>query len=185
MDTVFQEIWATLGEEFSDLSDAAQFTRILSRLVVAALLGGALGWEREAAGKAAGLRTHMLVSIGAALFVLIPEQAGMDKDGISRIIQGLVTGIGFIGAGAILKVNQEREIHGLTTAAGLWLTAAIGIAAGLGRETSAVLGTILALLVLWALRWVDEIIDGKENAPAEQAASKETKDPPKQRKRSQ
>lgn len=90
----------------------------------------------------------MLVALGSALFILIPQQMGMALGDLSRVIQGVVTGIGFIGAGAILKLIDQGEIKGLTTAAGLWLTAAVGIAAGLGRETSAVLGTCLALLVL-------------------------------------
>jgi putative Mg2+ transporter-C (MgtC) family protein len=147
----WQGAWTALREDFSDLPDAEGLTRLLLRLFVAALLGGILGYERERAGKEAGLRTHMLVCLGAALFVFIPEQAGISDEGLSRVIQGLVTGIGFLGGGTILKLSSERRIEGLTTAAGIWLTAAIGIAAGLGREASAVVGTVVALLVLAAL----------------------------------
>jgi hypothetical protein len=87
----------TLRSEFSDLPDLAQATRILVRLLMAALLGGVLGYERERHGKAAGVRTHMLVAMGAALFVLVPQQGGMDVADMSRVIQGIVTGVGFPG----------------------------------------------------------------------------------------
>jgi putative Mg2+ transporter-C (MgtC) family protein len=140
----------TVAAEFSDAADAEQITRILLRLLLAAALGGVLGYEREHQGKAAGLRTHMLVAMGAALFVLVPQQAGMAVPDLSRVIQGVVAGIGFLGAGAIIKNHRDTEgdVQGLTTAAGVWLTAAIGIACGLGREATAVLSTLLALLVL-------------------------------------
>jgi putative Mg2+ transporter-C (MgtC) family protein len=122
------------------------------RLVLAAVLGGVLGYEREHQGKSAGLRTHMLVAMGAALFVLVPDQAGMEIDDMSRVIQGVVSGIGFLCAGAIVKSVGRRHdaetVHGLTTAAGVWLTAAIGVACGLGREATAVMATLLAFVVL-------------------------------------
>ena len=146
-----QQVGATIQEEFSDLPDAAGVTRITIRLTTAAVLGGILGWERESKGKAAGLRTHMLVSIGAAMFVLVPKQAGASDADLTRVIQGLVAGIGFLGAGAILKKDDAEEVIGLTTAAGIWLTAAIGMAAGLGREATAVLSTALALVILATL----------------------------------
>jgi putative Mg2+ transporter-C (MgtC) family protein len=145
---LWQEIWTAAAEDFSDLPSAAQVTRITLRLVIAAALGGVLGYEREAAGKAAGMRTHMLVALGAALFVLIPQQVGATEADMTRVIQGLVAGIGFLGAGAIVKSEDEQRIKGLTTAAGIWLTAAIGVACGLGREASAVLSTALALAIL-------------------------------------
>ncbi|MBC7968105.1 MAG: MgtC/SapB family protein [Fuerstia sp.] len=129
------------------------------RLLLAAILGGMLGYDRERAGKAAGLRTHMLVSLGAALFVLIPQQAGLSKADLSRVIQGIVAGVGFLGAGAIVKDSRGGEIQGLTTAAGIWLTAAIGIAAGLGREASAVLGAVLAVVILSALARISHRIE--------------------------
>jgi putative Mg2+ transporter-C (MgtC) family protein len=144
----WQDISSVVSAEFSDLSDVTQLTRLSLRLAIAAALGGLLGWERERSGKAAGVRTHMLVAMGAALFVLIPQQMHMSDEDLSRIIQGVITGVGFLGAGTILKSADEATVKGLTTAAGLWLTAAIGIAAGLGREASAVLSTILALVIL-------------------------------------
>jgi putative Mg2+ transporter-C (MgtC) family protein len=91
--------------------------RVFLRMTLAALLGGLVGLEREMTGKAAGLRTHMLVSLGAAMFVLTPLEVGMGVGDLSRVIQGVVTGVGFLGAGAILKRDEEGKIHGLTTAA--------------------------------------------------------------------
>ena len=145
---MWQEVWRGIQADFSDLPGMTEVTQIVVRLLLAALLGGLLGFQREWVGKAAGLRTHMLVSLGSAVFVLIPYQAGMPLADLSRVLQGIITGIGFIGAGTILKQHEPERIHGLTTAAGLWLTAAVGIAAGLGREASAVLGTVLAFIIL-------------------------------------
>lgn len=149
MSDVWQQISSTVALEFSDLKDVSEITRVSLRLLMAGLLGAILGFEREQRGKAAGIRTHMLVAIGSALFVLIPQQAGITDAEISRVVQGVIAGIGFLGAGAILKGNDEKTLTGLTTAAGIWLTAAIGVAAGLGRESSAMLCTMLALLVFF------------------------------------
>jgi putative Mg2+ transporter-C (MgtC) family protein len=145
---VWNRIVDTVLAEFSDATDVEQITRIFVRLLLAALLGGVLGYEREQQGKAAGIRTHMLVAMGAALFVLVPQHGGMAVSDLSRVIQGVVTGIGFLGAGAIIKNRSEDDVRGLTTAAGVWMTAAIGIACGLGRESTALLSTLLALIVL-------------------------------------
>ena len=138
----------TVASEFSDLADAEQVTRVVVRLLIASFLGGLLGLQRERQGKQAGIRTHMLVAAGSALFVLVPMQAGMDSDGLSRVLQGLLAGIGFLCAGSILKLENEEQVKGLTTAAGIWMTAAIGMCAGLGRETTAVLSTLLVLAIL-------------------------------------
>ena len=137
-----------LEEMVSGLPDLRQMVSLVSRLLTAMILGALVGAQRESIGKPAGLRTHMLVAMGSALFVLAPLEAGMELDGISRVIQGIVTGIGFIGAGAILKLQEKREIEGLTTAAGIWMTAAIGIAAGLGRWGLALVSTILTWITL-------------------------------------
>jgi putative Mg2+ transporter-C (MgtC) family protein len=145
---MWNRIVDTVLSEFSDAADVEQITRILVRLLLAAVLGGVLGYEREHKGKAAGVRTHMLVAMGSALFVLVPQQAGMNFADLSRVIQGIVTGIGFLGAGAIIKNRSEDDVQGLTTAAGVWMTAAIGAACGLGRESTAMLSTLLALIVL-------------------------------------
>jgi putative Mg2+ transporter-C (MgtC) family protein len=93
----------------------------------------------------------MLVALGAALFVFIPQQAGVSAVDLTRVLQGLTAGVGFLGAGAILKKADGGEVEGLTTAASIWLTAAIGTAAGMGREATAVLSTVLALIILAAL----------------------------------
>jgi len=152
--SMWQEIWNTVLSEFSDIPDATQITRITLRLLVAAALGGLLGYEREQEGKSAGVRTHMLVAIGAALFVLIPQQAGASTADLTRVLQGLIAGVGFLGAGAIILGTKQVETQGLTTAAGIWVTAAIGVAAGLGRESTAVLSTLVALFVLSVVPWI-------------------------------
>jgi putative Mg2+ transporter-C (MgtC) family protein len=139
---------AAVSTDFSDLPDAGRAASLVVRLLMAALLGGALGYERRRAGQAAGVRTHMLVALGAALFVVIPQQAGAGPADITRVLQGVVAGIGFLGAGTILKDDDRGEVRGLTTAAGVWLTAAIGVAAGMGRVGSAALSTALALVIL-------------------------------------
>ncbi|HSC63138.1 MAG TPA: MgtC/SapB family protein [Caldimonas sp.] len=163
-------VMEALRAEFADVSDAGQLTRIVARLVLAGLLGGALGYERERSGKAAGMRTHMLVAIGAALFALVPQQAGMAVGDLSRVIQGIVTGVGFLGAGAIIKHASEQSVQGLTTAAGVWMTAAIGVACGLGRESTAVISTVLALIVLMA---VPHLVGKGENADGDAEASRD------------
>ena len=134
--------------DFADVPSISVLTQIIIRLLLAALLGGLLGLQREWVGKAAGLRTHMLVSMGAAFFVLIPMQAGVPQADLSRVFQGIITGIGFIGAGTILQRKKQERILGLTTAAGLWFTTSVGIAAGMGQEVEAILGTVLAFLIL-------------------------------------
>ncbi|MDM0115114.1 MgtC/SapB family protein [Variovorax sp. J22R133] len=149
MSSGWNAVAETVASEFSDVGDVAQLTRIVLRLLLAAVLGFALGFERETQGKAAGTRTHMLVAIGSALFVLVPQQAGIQPADMSRVIQGLVAGVGFLCAGAILKHGKdEQSVQGLTTAAGLWMTAAIGLACGLGREVTAIVSALLALAVL-------------------------------------
>jgi len=150
----WQEIWSAVRSEFSDIPDLAQVVRITIRLLLAAILGGILGFEREQKGKSAGLRTHMLVALGAALFIMIPQQAGVSDADLTRVLQGLVTGIGFLGAGTIIKRDSEESVMGLTTAAGVWLTAAIGVAAGMGRESTALLSTVLALIIL---TWIPRV----------------------------
>jgi putative Mg2+ transporter-C (MgtC) family protein len=138
-------LWHELSAGFPD---RARLVIVLVRLFAAVLLGAIVGIERERAGKPAGLRTHMLVSLGTAVVVMACSGAGMNPDGLSRVIQGIVTGIGFVGAGTILKLNEQREIQGLTTAAGLWMTAAIGVAVGLGVLGLALIGTLVTLLIL-------------------------------------
>jgi len=161
--SVGQEIWSTVLSEFSDIPDTAEITRISLRLILAAILGGLLGYEREQKGKSAGLRTHMLVALGAALFMLIPQQAGASIADLTRVLQGLLAGVGFLGAGAIIMGRRQEEARGMTTAASIWLTAAIGVAAGMGREATAVLSTFLALIILYLIPKIEELLKGRES----------------------
>ena len=122
---------------------------MILRLLLAAALGAGIGYQRERAGKAAGVRTHVLVSSGAALFTLVSIYgfSGAAVD-ISRVAAGVVVGIGFIGAGVILRGQREKEVAGLTTAATIWITAAIGLAAGAGMYLVSVIATAVAVGVL-------------------------------------
>jgi putative Mg2+ transporter-C (MgtC) family protein len=148
--SVGAEIAATLAREFA-LPDATTSTLILVRVLTAAVLGGLIGLERERKGRAAGLKTHILVSMGSALFVLAPLLADIDGAEVTRVMQGIVSGIGFLGAGAILKLDKGERVEGLTTAAGVWMTAAIGMAAGMGQEMVALATTVVALAVVSAI----------------------------------
>lgn len=119
------------------------------------LIGGVIGIERELKQKPAGLRTHMLVCLGSAVFAVIPMQLvslESNPDAISRVIQGIATGIGFIGAGEIVRESTENssrpEVHGLTSAASVWVSAALGIAAGLGLWQLGLVGAVLTFVVL-------------------------------------
>ena len=131
---------------------------ILGRLVVAGLLAGVLGWEREHAGKSAGLRTHMLVGIAAALYTGLAEVAsvelGAGRSDPVRAIQAVAMGIGFLGGG-IIFVNRNDRVQGLTTAASIWATAAMGIAAGLAHFRLAAGVTVLLAVVLHVLERFD------------------------------
>jgi putative Mg2+ transporter-C (MgtC) family protein len=131
---------------------------ILGRLVVAALLAGVLGWERERAGKSAGLRTHMLVGIAAALYTGLAEVAsvelGAGRSDPVRAIQAVAMGIGFLGGG-IIFVNRNDRVEGLTTAASIWATAAMGVAAGLGHFRLATGVTMVLAIVLHVLARFD------------------------------
>ncbi len=134
------------------------------RLCIALLVGAIIGLEREIRRKPAGLRTHMLVSFGSAMFILIIMQTGglqtspdelsrvIEKDAISRVIQGIATGVGFLGAGEIVRQSsqesQRLEIHGLTSAAAIWVSAALGIAAGCGLWQLGLIGSLLTFVVL-------------------------------------
>lgn len=153
-----------LEELAASLPDARETVRIVVRLLAALLAGGIIGLQREATGKAAGLRTHILVCAGTALFVLAAGGADMQQDAMSRVVQGLATGIGFLGAGAILKLESSRRIQGLTTAAGIWMTAALGVAIGLGELAVAAIGTVFAWIVLALLIKVDARIESSGNS---------------------
>lgn len=169
METLWQEVWKSVQADFADVKDVAKVTQLVLRMLLATLLGSLLGYQRERQGKEAGMRTHMLVALGSTFFVLIPLQAGMPLGDLSRVLQGLIAGIGFLVAGAILKQQDTEQIHGLTTAAGLWLTASVGVAVGLGRETSAILGTVVALIILALLPHVRSYADAPETPREDEA----------------
>ncbi|MBH8555390.1 MgtC/SapB family protein [Nostocaceae cyanobacterium CENA357] len=128
---------------------------IVLRLCLALLMGSIIGIEREVRNKPAGLRTHMLVCLGSAVFTLMPLQIVTlqpSSDAISRVIQGIAAGVGFLGAGEIVsqssKKSQRLEIHGLTSAASIWVSAGLGIAAGLGLWRLGLIGAVLTFIVL-------------------------------------
>lgn len=135
---------------------------LLFRLLLAAVLGAAIGFEREIKGKEAGLRTHILICMGACLFTEMsvalagPEASAADR---TRIAAQIVTGIGFLGAGSILRTGNQ--VRGLTTAATIWVVAAIGIAIGAGEYVAAVGTTALVLVTLVPLRWWERRVDIK------------------------
>lgn len=148
---------------------------MLLRLALAALFGGVLGFERELKQKEAGLRTHMMVALGAACFtlaafVLVDEAVGRQHDQTLRvdpvrIVEAIAGGIGFLGAGVILR--EAGSVHGLTTAGSLWLSGAVGMAAGTGRYLLAGEATLLALFVLRAFGWIEA--RWMRNSPSDEA----------------
>lgn len=120
---------------------------ILLRLIAALVCGAVIGLNREFHRKPAGFRTFALVSLGAAIVVIVMEDRG-GPDAISRVVQGILTGIGFLGAGVIFRREAFNKVSGLTTAAAIWLTAGLGIAAGLGQYPVTLAGTVIGLLML-------------------------------------
>lgn len=139
-------------------------------LSLAALLGALVGFERLLHTQTTGARTHMLVSMGATAFVLAAREAfGGNNDSLTRIVQGVASGIGFIGAGAILKLSQPAEIRGLTTASTVWLSSSVGIACGLEVYRVAIWSTILALIVLAVLRPFERRIEDQSHQRSERA----------------
>ena len=136
---------------------------LIQRLLLAAVLGGVLGFEREVRQKSAGLRTNMLIAIGSALFTLmsyeLADAAGADP---GRVAAQIVTGIGFLGAGAIIR--RDGDIHGLTTAATIWVNAAVGVAAGGGEFHLALIATAVTLTVLLMLHPLESIIERRFGA---------------------
>src|ERR1043166_5811527 len=149
----------------SGLHDSQHVAQVIIRLLAAMFLGGIVGVQRESTRKPAGLRTHVLVCVATAAFIIACSASGMSSDGLSRVIQGIVTGIGFIGAGTILKLSQEHEIKGLTTAASVWMTAAIGVIVGLGSLGIALMITVLALIIL-SLARLEHSIEGEARTRA-------------------
>lgn len=136
--------------------DTPELARIAWRLGAAAILGALIGIEREWMRKAAGLRTHTTVSLASATFVLAVSESDAD---IARVIQGIAAGIGFLGAGTILKGDSTATIQGLTTAATIWLTAGIGAAAGAGQVGVAMISVVAALITLSIFNGVERAIE--------------------------
>ena len=136
----------------------------LTRIGAAALLGGASGLEREWKGHWAGLRTHMMVAIGCAIFIIagLAVPGRHPEDAATRVIQGIATDIGFLGAGTILKLDQSKEIKGLTTASSIWLSAALRTAAGLGEYALAVASAMVSLFVLGVLGPVEKYLEDRQ-----------------------
>jgi len=151
--------WASI-----DLDWLARMNAHLWQLVIAAILGGLVGIERQIHGQWVGIRTHMAVSIGSALFVMASVGiAGDHLRDATRVIQGIAAGVGFLGAGAILKLSDRLEIKGLTTASTIWLAAALGTTTGLGLYELATAGAVASLLVLALLRPLEKAVDRKVN----------------------
>ena len=132
---------------------------VLVRLVLAALAGAIIGWNRFRAGKSAGVGTHALVSLGSALFVIVPLQmsTGQDQQAFTRVIQGIATGVGFLGAGEIFRESSRSpRIHGLTSAAAIWVTASLGVLAACGSGFLLIAATVLIMLVFVISRRVEK-----------------------------
>ncbi|MFQ4136614.1 MgtC/SapB family protein [Nodosilinea sp. PGN35] len=129
---------------------------VAGRLAIASALGAIIGIDREFSHKAAGLRTNMLVSLGTALFTLVPIQSGMaqmDSNAMARVLQGIITGVGFVGAGSIFR---EDRVRGLTSATAIWVSAGAGVAAGLGLWQLGLLGTGFALVILRLVKFAED-----------------------------
>jgi len=123
-------------------------------ILLAVVLGAAIGVEREFSGKAAGLRTNVLICLGAAVFTIISKRMAGENDSLTRIAAQIVTGVGFLGAGAIIQ--DRAGVHGLTTAATIWFVASLGMACGAGLYLLAVILTLLAIFVLIGLRQIQQ-----------------------------
>lgn len=145
----------------------ATWWSLLFRLLVALVSGGAIGWERQTAGKPAGLRTHMLVSVGAALFVMAALEDS--PDAASRAVQGVAAGVGFLGAGEILHVargaNGDQHVKGLTSAAAIWVAAALGSSAGYGQWRLVLVGSAVTLFILTVAKRAEDHISKNHKDP--------------------
>lgn len=140
---------------------------VLARLGAAVLCGGVIGLERDLRRMPTGLRTLALVCLGSCVAVLAAIKAG-DSDGFSRVAQGIITGVGFLGGGVILQKGDLRDVKGLTTATAIWFTAAVGLLCGLGELKFAAMATALAVLVLLADMVIDPLLGKRNGKPAPQ-----------------
>jgi putative Mg2+ transporter-C (MgtC) family protein len=137
---------------------------VLLRLTAATVIGGAIGLDRETRGKPTGVRTMGIVALGSALVVTASQYAGgvPDMNAGSRVLQGVITGIGFLGAGVILRNPSGGKVHGLTTAATIWLTACIGVACGLGAWAPVVTSVVLVTIILAVGKPLERAFDGSD-----------------------
>ena len=157
-------------------------TSVAVRIGAAVVAGAVIGADREIKRKPAGLRTHALVSLGSALVVLATAGAsGGDGDAVSRAVQGIITGIGFLGAGVIMQYESQRKIEGLTTAASIWMSSALGIACGAGLVELVLIGTVAVLLVLIGGDSVERLLQPKDPPPDRRQPPEEK--PPRHRDR--
>ncbi|MGD9723974.1 MAG: MgtC/SapB family protein [Pirellulales bacterium] len=159
----------------ADWPGTTELLDVIFRLSLAAIVGALPGLQREQQQMPAGLRTHMLVSVGTAVFMMASLEAGASVDAETRVVQGLATGVGFLGAGAILKSKDENEIRGLTTAASIWLTAGLGTAVGAGRIWLPIVGAIFGLVILSWLRTVEHAMGDHTKSPLIQTESNSEK----------
>ncbi|MFB6276676.1 MAG: MgtC/SapB family protein [Halothece sp.] len=135
------------------------WSEVATRLALAVALGGIIGWDREQDRQPAGFRTNMLVSLGSALVILGALQSGIveqDESLIGRSIQGILTGVGFVGAGAILQRNERNKVHGLTTATAIWISAALGIVSGLGLWQLGLMGLGFTMIILRVMKMLEK-----------------------------
>jgi len=135
------------------------WSEVAARLLLAVAFGGIIGWDREHESKSAGLRTNMLVSLAAALVILGALQSGIgqqDESLIGRSIQGILTGVGFVGAGAILQRNERNKVHGLTTATAIWISSGLGIVSGLGLWQLGFMGLGLTMIILRVVKLLEK-----------------------------
>ena len=140
---------ALLDSANKEAMELSPWAEAILRVLLAVALGAGIGYQRERAGKAAGLRTLVLVATGAALFTVVSIFGfGVEGVDISRVAAGVVVGVGFLGAGVILRGRSEEEVAGLTTAATIWVTAGVGLAAGAGLYLVAVIATVIVVGIL-------------------------------------
>jgi len=147
---------------------------MLLRLVCATVAGGLIGWNRHRAGKPAGIGTHALVALGAGLFVAIPSGGGpTTMDALSRVIQGVAAGVGFLGAGEIFRDDSNHRVVGLTSAAALWVTAGLGLTIVAGPIAEAILATLLVVAVLELAPRIEQRLPGRQGREAAETRNPE------------
>ena len=164
-------------------TDFDQFHEILMRLGAAMLLGGSIGVNRDLHHKPAGLRVLAIVSVGSALVTMLMltvanQQKNVTYDGLSRVVQGILQGIGFLGAGVIMRAKGRNEIHGMTTAASVWLTAILGVACGLGQWQMSLAAFLVSVFILTIGRRIEKLILSLSSISNDAHAPLETPPPP-------